>query len=164
MSAYVFLDRDGTLVRDTGYPHEASDYELLPGVIEGLRALAAAGYRFAIVTNQSGIGRGLFDEAAFHAFNALLLADLEAAGLAIDAVYFCPHTPDAGCPCRKPRPGLFERAIRELHADADASFSLGDSERDLEAGLAAGCGHALRIGSAEFPDLAAAAAEIGSRG
>ncbi len=160
MNRFVFLDRDGTLVRDTGYPHRREDYELLPGVIEGLQALTDAGFRFAIVTNQSGIGRGLFDEAAFHAFNALLLADLEAAGIEISGSFYCPHSPDDGCRCRKPLPGLFERAARVLGADLANSWAVGDGARDVEAGLAAGCCGALRVGSADCPDLLQAARHI----
>ena len=160
MSRFVFLDRDGTLVRDTGYPHRPTDYELLPGVVEGLLALKDAGYHLAIVTNQSGIGRGLYDEAAFHAFNELLLADLAEAGIEITGTFFCPHTPDAGCSCRKPLPGLFERARDVLGADLAASWAIGDSERDLEAGLAAGCRGAILTGTGECTDLAAAAQQI----
>ncbi len=138
-SRFVFLDRDGTLVRDTGYPHRDDEYALLPGAIAGLKRLAAAGYRFAIVTNQSGIGRGLFTEDDFDRFQGRLLADLAAARLTIDATYHCPHLPDAGCDCRKPATGMLERARRELGADLAASWVIGDGERDVALAHRAGC-------------------------
>jgi D-glycero-D-manno-heptose 1,7-bisphosphate phosphatase len=153
---YVLLDRDGTLVRDTGHPHRLEDYELLPGVPAALRRLADAGWRLAIVTNQSGIGRGWFDWSAFARFHARLCADLAAAGVAIDATFVCPHRPDAGCACRKPEPGLILRARDVLGASLAESVVIGDSERDVGAAQRAGC-RALRVGPAgAYADLASA--------
>jgi D-glycero-D-manno-heptose 1,7-bisphosphate phosphatase len=152
----VFLDRDGTLVRDRGYVHRVEDYELLPGVISRLRRLRDAGFGLAIVTNQSGIGRGYFSEAQFHAFQARLLEDLARAGLRVEATYFCPHRPEEGCRCRKPAPGLLERAARELDVDLAASWVIGDSPADVGLAAAAGC-RALRVGSGGAPSDAAAA-------
>lgn len=146
MKRYVLLDRDGTLIRDAGYPHRLEDYELLEGVAPALRRLADAGYHLAIVTNQSGIGRGYFGYAEFQRFHARLLADLSAAGVAIDATFLCPHTPDDQCECRKPAPGLLWRARDELGADLAASWLIGDSERDIEAAWRAGCRGAVRVG------------------
>lgn len=168
MKRYVLLDRDGTLVRDTGHPHRPEDYELLPGVGAALRRLTGAGFRLAIVTNQSGIGRGWFDTAAFERFQARLLADLARAGVAIDATFVCPHAPDAGCACRKPAPGLVLRARDELGADLAASWLVGDTERDIGAARSGGCFGAVRVGAPaplrgadplafEAPDLAGAA-------
>jgi D-glycero-D-manno-heptose 1,7-bisphosphate phosphatase len=173
VSRFVFLDRDGTLVRDTGYPHRDEDYELLPGVPEALRSLEARGFRLAIVTNQSGIGRGLFGEADFERFQARLLADLSRAGVRILRTYHCPHRPDAGCDCRKPAPGLLWRARDELGADLAASWVIGDGAADVELAARAGCG-AVRLRPppdgpapgprparyAEAPDLGAAAEAI----
>jgi histidinol-phosphate phosphatase family protein len=165
---YVFLDRDGTLVRDTGYPHRDEDYALLSGVGGALRRIAEAGYRLAIVTNQSGIGRGLFGWPAFERFHARLLADLGAAGVAIDATFVCPHAPDAGCSCRKPEPGLLWRARDVLGGALAESFVVGDTDRDAGVARRAGCRGAIRVGVAsprldgdayqrEAPDLAGAA-------
>jgi len=145
---YILLDRDGTLIRDVGYPHRLEDYELLDGVGPALRRLADAGYRFAIVTNQSGIGRGYFGYSEFERFHARLLADLSAAGISIDATFLCPHTPDDKCECRKPAPGLLWRARDELGAALAASWLIGDAERDIEAAWRAGCGGAVRVGIA----------------
>ncbi len=136
---FAFLDRDGTLVEDAGYVHRVEDYARIPGAVEGLRQFAAAGFRLAIVTNQSGIGRGLYGEREFRAFQAHLERDFAAHGVRFDAVFFCPHLPDAGCACRKPKPGLLERARRELGADLAASVVIGDSLRDADLARAAGC-------------------------
>ena len=169
---FVFLDRDGTLVRDRGYVHRIEDYALLAGVVPALRSLLAAGFELAIVTNQAGIGRGLFDEAAYHAFEAHLEADLARQGVAIAASFFCPHHPDAGCACRKPAPGLFHAAEAALGADLGASFGIGNEPRDAEAAIAAGCRGAVLIAHEPSlrlperthlaPDLAGAAALIRS--
>lgn len=175
MTRYVFLDRDGTLVEDTGHPHRREDYRLLPGVAPALRRLAAAGFRLAIVTNQGGIGRGLFGIADYERFQALLLADLAAAGVAIDATFFCPHAPEAGCACRKPAPGMLLRARDTLGASLAESWMVGDTERDVGVARNAGCRGAVRVGVAaprasddpfaqEARDLADAAERILSYG
>jgi D-glycero-D-manno-heptose 1,7-bisphosphate phosphatase len=148
VSRFVFLDRDGTLVRDVGYPHRLEDFELLPGVVEGLRALAAGGFRLAIATNQSGLGRGLFGWPEYERFQARLLAELAAAGVAIAGTFVCPHAPDAGCSCRKPEPGLLLRARDVLGADLAASWVVGDAARDVELARRAGCRGAVRVGAA----------------
>ncbi len=172
---FVFLDRDGTLVREVGYGHRLEDYELLAGVPAALARLSRAGFRLAIVTNQSGIGRGLFGWEDFERFHGRLLTDLRAAGVAIEHTYVCPHRPDEGCPCRKPRPGMLRRARDELGASLATSWVVGDHAKDVELGANAGCrsilvltGHGERereapgAASAEavLPDLAAAVEHI----
>lgn len=175
MRRYVLLDRDGTLVRDAGYVHRVEDYALLPGVATALRRLTAAGWRLAIATNQSGIGRGLFDWTAFERFHARLLAELAASGVAIDATFVCPHLPDAGCACRKPAPGLLFRARDALGVSLAESWMIGDTERDAGAARRAGCRGAVRVGVAapqpdgdplalEAVDLAGAVDAISSYG
>lgn len=136
---FVFLDRDGTLVREVNYGHRLEDYELLPGVASALGRLSRAGYRLAIVTNQSGIGRGLFTQGDFERFQERLLADLDAAGVRIQETYFCPHHPDEGCACRKPLPALLHRARDERGADLGASWVIGDHVKDMQLAAAAGC-------------------------
>ena len=135
----MFVDRDGTLIEDRGYTHRVEDYAPLPGAASGLRKLQEAGYRIAIVTNQSGIGRGLFSESDFARFQEHLLRDFAAQGVEIEGSYHCPHLPDAGCACRKPAPGLLERAVRELGADLSASWVIGDQLSDIELARRAGC-------------------------
>jgi D-glycero-D-manno-heptose 1,7-bisphosphate phosphatase len=150
---FVFLDRDGTLVHDAGYTHRLEDYALLAGVVPALRRLAAGGFGLAVVTNQSGIGRGLFDEAAYRKFEAQLEDDLARQGVTIAGSFFCPHRPDQRCRCRKPLPGLFFAARDALGADLGASFVIGNDLRDAAAGLAAGCRAALLVGPASAETL-----------
>ncbi|HZR80481.1 MAG TPA: HAD family hydrolase [Candidatus Binatia bacterium] len=170
---FVFLDRDGTLVRDVGYGYRLADYELLPGVVDALRVLSAAGYRFAIVTNQSGIARGIFSHAEFEVFHRRLLNDLDRAGIAIEATYMCPHLPDARCDCRKPSPTPLLRARDVLGADLPRSWVVGDHAVDVELAARAGCrgilvttGHGeeerarLTVATPVVADLAAAARHI----
>ncbi len=145
MNPFIFLDRDGTLVEDHGYTHKLEDYRLLPGVVEGLTRLAAAGFRFAIVTNQSGIGRGYYNTTAFELFQVHLCDDLRRHGLSIDRTLHCPHLPDANCACRKPRPQLLERAAAELDADLATSWMVGDSAGDVECATRAGCAGSVLV-------------------
>jgi histidinol-phosphate phosphatase family protein len=145
MSRFVFLDRDGTLVRDLGYTHRIEDYELLPGVASGLRRILDAGFRLAVITNQSGIGRGYYSAEQYAAFQAHLASDLARQGVPIEASYFCPHRPEAECECRKPRPALLHRAERELGADLARSWVIGDSTVDVELAQRGGCRGAVRV-------------------
>lgn len=152
MSRFVFLDRDGTLVRDLGYTHRIEDYELLPGVVDGLRRISGAGYRLAVVTNQSGIGRGYFSVEQFQAFQAHLVDDLARQGIRIEASYFCPHRPDAECACRKPKTGLLQRAASELGADLAESWVIGDSSVDAELAREGGCRGAVLVSAEGEPE------------
>jgi len=145
MSRFVFLDRDGTLVRDLGYTHRIEDYELLPGVVSGLRRILDGGYRLAVITNQSGIGRGYYSTEQYAAFQAHLASDLARQGVPIEASYCCPHHPEAKCECRKPRPALLHRAERELGADLARSWVIGDSTVDVELAQRGGCRGAVRV-------------------
>jgi D-glycero-D-manno-heptose 1,7-bisphosphate phosphatase len=145
VSPFVFLDRDGTLVHDRGYTHRIEDYRLLPGVPDGLARLAGAGFRLAIVTNQSGIGRGYFSEAQYERFAAHLEADLASRGSRIERTYFCPHLPEEGCDCRKPAPGLLWRARCELGARLDQSWVIGNGVADIGLAERAGCRGAVWV-------------------
>jgi histidinol-phosphate phosphatase family protein len=136
---FVFLDRDGTIIEDRGYAWRRADCVPLPGALEALRLLHDAGFPLAIVTNQSGIGRGTFSRADFDAFQAHLLDLLQRAGVTIEATFVCPHHPDDGCLCRKPRTGLLERAQSELGVDLGSSWLVGDSPSDMVLADAAGC-------------------------
>ena len=145
MRPFAFLDRDGTLVRDEGYTWRVEDYEPLPGAHEALRLLADAGFGLAIVTNQSGIGRGYYSEADFARFKAHLTDDFARRGARIEATYHCPHRPDEACACRKPGTALIERAVRELDVDLERSWVIGDSVADVGLARAAGC-RAVHVG------------------
>ena len=143
MRAAVFLDRDGTIIEDEGYLNDASRVRLVPGVLEALRAFRSRGMMLVIVSNQSGIARGLVTEAQYAEIDARVRELLAAAGAPIDASYHCPHGPDAGCDCRKPLPGMILQAAREHGIDPSRSFMVGDKMSDVGAGRAAGCTTAL---------------------
>jgi len=146
MKKAVFLDRDGTLIRNHHYGCNPNEIELLEGVPKGLRLLKRAGYYLVLVTNQSGIARGFFTEGQLAAMHRRLGAVLEEQGVGIDGWYYCPHHPDGvvpeysvTCDCRKPRPGLLLRAAEELGIDLRASYLIGDAISDMEAGVVVGC-------------------------
>jgi D-glycero-D-manno-heptose 1,7-bisphosphate phosphatase len=134
----VVLDRDGTLNDEVHYLSDPDQVVLLPGVITGLQALRAAGCRLVVVTNQSAIGRGFFDEARLTQIHDRLRELLGAHGVTLDAIYHCPHRPDDGCRCRKPGPELIERAADELGFDPAHAFVVGDKPCDIDLGRAVG--------------------------
>jgi histidinol-phosphate phosphatase family protein len=143
----VFLDRDGTLVREVGYLTDPADLELLPGVPEALRLLQAAGFALIVISNQSGVGRGLFPIASVHAAMARLRRLLRSSGVELDGIYFCPHRPEEGCECRKPGTALLSRAEEDLQIHLRGSFLVGDKRLDVETAHHAGAqGVLLRTG------------------
>jgi D-glycero-D-manno-heptose 1,7-bisphosphate phosphatase len=131
---FVLLDRDGTLIAERHYLSRPEQVELLPGAIEGLRAMQALGLGLAVVTNQSGLGRGYFDVTDLDAVHRRLGRLLAQRGVRLDGIYVCPHTPDDGCDCRKPHPGLALAAAQELGFDPAAAFVIGDKVCDIELG------------------------------
>jgi len=139
----VFLDRDGTVNRDTSYIKTPEELHLLPGVVEAVARLKRAGATLVLVTNQSGVARGLFTVDMLKTIHAKLLALLEAGGGALDAIYFCPHHPDDGCLCRKPGTAMVERAAADLGLDLSASYVVGDQSRDVELGSRIGARRVL---------------------
>lgn len=136
----AFLDRDGTLNRDRAgvYITAPQQLKIYAGAPEALRRLAAKGYRLVVLTNQSGVARGYMTLAEAKRVNLKLVRELKKAGVRLDAVYFCPHGPDDGCGCRKPRAGLLKEAARELAIDLRRSFVAGDKASDLDLAKAAG--------------------------
>jgi len=135
----IFLDKDGTLVEDVPYNVDPALLRFTPGAIDGLRLWQAAGYRLVVVTNQPGLGHGLFDRDALARLHAGLSERLAREGVFLDGFYACPHVETAGCDCRKPRPGLLLEAARALGIDLDNSWMVGDILNDVEAGHRAGC-------------------------
>ena len=128
----MFLDRDGTLNYDPGYLRVAAELKLLAGVGPSLARLKRAGARLVVVTNQSGVGRGIITLKDLEAIHARLQGLLEQEDAALDAIYFCPHHPDNGCRCRKPNVGMVERAVSELQLDLRRSYLIGDHARDIQ--------------------------------
>lgn len=139
----AFLDRDGVLNVDRGYAFKPEDLEMIPTAVAAVRLLNDAGYYVIVVTNQSGVARGFYSEAAVKLFNAHLQDALLSEGARIDAFYYCPHHPDGKikelairCHCRKPAPGLLEQAARDWPIDLGRSFLIGDKDHDLAAARA----------------------------
>jgi len=141
----LFVDRDGTLIADVGYPRDPARVEPLPGAIDALHALGAR-FALVIVSNQSGLGRGLITDAEARAVHDRVIDVFARAGIGFAGAYYCPHAPGAGCPCRKPAPGLLLDAARELGLDLARSVMIGDKASDVAAGRAAGCGYTIRFG------------------
>ncbi len=137
----VFLDRDGVINENLAgnYVNDWAAFRFLPGAIESVVALNRAGYPVVVVTNQGGVGRGYMTENALMAIHAQMEAEFAAAGARLAAVLYCPHHPEAGCDCRKPQPGMLQRAASDLRIDLAQSYFVGDNLTDVQAGLAAGC-------------------------
>ena len=156
----IILDRDGTINEEhADFIKSPEEWIPLPGALEAVAKLNHAGWRTIIASNQSGLGRGLFDVAALNAMHAKMHKLLTALGGRIDAVFYCPHTPTDNCSCRKPLPGLFEQIIERTGVDAHLIPSVGDSLRDMQAAAAAGCephlvltGNALPLRGQPLPD------------
>ena len=135
----VILDRDGVINYDSEhFIKSVAEWKALPGSPEAIAKLTQTGYRVVVATNQSGIGRGLFDMDTLNAMHDKMHRAVQAAGGRIDAVFYCPHTADSNCNCRKPKPGMMERIADCFNVDLKGVYAVGDSLRDLEAAVAVG--------------------------
>jgi D-glycero-D-manno-heptose 1,7-bisphosphate phosphatase len=134
----VFLDRDGTISEEMGYVNHVDRLQIFPYAAEAIRQLNQAEIPVIVVTNQSGIARNIFPESLVHEVHKKMVSELAASGAWIDAIYFCPHKSEDVCECRKPHPGMLERAAREHSLDLAASWVVGDRYADLEMAYAAG--------------------------
>jgi histidinol-phosphate phosphatase family protein len=147
MKRAVFLDRDGVINRGAGegnYITRWEDFEFLPGAAQAIASLAQAGWAVIVVSNQRGVAKGLLSIAELETIHQRMLGELAKAGAGLDGIYYCPHEIEPACECRKPAPGMLLRAAREHQIDIAASWMVGDSETDMEAGRRAGC-RTLRI-------------------
>jgi D-glycero-D-manno-heptose 1,7-bisphosphate phosphatase len=172
----IVLDRDGVINYDSDqFIKSPEEWRAVPGSVEAIARLNQAGYRVVVCTNQSGIGRGLFDMAMLNAIHAKMHKALAQAGARVDAVFFCPHTADSRCDCRKPRPGMLLEIGKRFNTELTGVPCIGDSLRDLEAARAVGAQPMLVLtGKGEktlrdgefpkntviFPDLAFAASAL----
>jgi D-glycero-D-manno-heptose 1,7-bisphosphate phosphatase len=146
MNKAVFLDRDGTIIPETGARVADPDVDLLPEAVDAVKKLRHAGFLVVVVTNQSGVARGYYTEHELNLMHDAILVRFDNAQAPLDGIYYCPHLPDGSvekyavaCDCRKPKPGLFLRAAKDLDIDLAASYAVGDSERDVAAAANAGC-------------------------
>ena len=142
-----FVDRDGVINKEVGYLHEISKFEFIEGVIDGLKTIIDEGYEIIIITNQSGIGRGMYDINTFETLNDWMLKQFESKGVKILDVFFCPHSPNENCNCRKPKPGLFLEAKKKFNIDMEQSWSIGDKETDVEAAYLSGISNTVLVRS-----------------
>ena len=175
MTRAVFLDRDGTLIEESGYLDRLDRLAIYPFAVDAVRLLNRAGFKVIVISNQSGIARGLFDTQTLFAIHEKLQRALGLAGGRVDAFFFCPHKPDDGCRCRKPQPGMLLEVARRFNVAIEDVFMVGDSRKDLEAAAAAGARPVLVLtgsgaktqakgnlprGTAVFPDLGAFAKQL----
>jgi D,D-heptose 1,7-bisphosphate phosphatase len=177
----AFIDRDGVINEERAFVHKIEDFAFVPGAIEALRELQAAGYLLVVITNQSGIARGLYTEADYLSLTEHMRERLSSAGVNLDAMEYCPHLPDApvaryrlDCECRKPKPCMLLRAMTALGIDPRASILIGDRVSDIEAGRRAGVGRCFLVRSGNalserdaelaegvYDDLAACVKQLG---
>ncbi|WP_198783158.1 D-glycero-beta-D-manno-heptose 1,7-bisphosphate 7-phosphatase [Shewanella putrefaciens] len=141
----VFLDRDGVINKDHGYVHQVDDFEYIEGVFEACLALKQMGYKLVVVTNQSGIARGMYSEDQFHSLTEWMDWNFADKGVELDGIYYCPHHAEKGigeykvdCDCRKPKPGMLNDAAKFLKIDLPQSVMVGDKAEDMQAAKAAG--------------------------
>ncbi len=138
MRPAVFLDRDGTIAEEVGYLNHASRFRMFGFAGAAIRRLNEAGLPVVVVTNQSGVGRGYFPDSLVHTVHELMTQQLAAVDANVDAIYYCPHISADGCECRKPKPGLLQRAAREHGLELGRSFVVGDRYGDIELAHRAG--------------------------
>ncbi len=173
MKKLIILDRDGVINHDSvQFIKSPDEWRPIDGSIAAIVRLNQSGYRVVIATNQSGVGRGLFDMETLNAIHDKMVKTVNQAGGRIDAIFYCPHAADSTCDCRKPKPGMLQEISRRFNVDLSGMPTVGDSLRDIQAGLAVGCApYLVRTGKGEktaslpelppetkiFPDLAAVA-------
>ncbi len=172
----IVLDRDGVINHDSDqFIKSPEEWKPIPGSLEAIARLNEADWRVVVASNQSGVGRGLFDMDTLNAIDEKMVKALSQVGGRLDAIFFCPHAADSTCDCRKPKPGMFRQISERFNVDLKGAPVVGDSLRDLQAGMALGCSPylvltgkgrkteqdpALPEGTQVFPDLAAVVAQL----
>ena len=142
-----FIDRDGVINKEIGYLHEIAKFEFIDGVIEALKYIQNKGFKIIIITNQSGIGRGMYSREKFLELNKWMIDFLSTQGVKILDVFYCPHSPEERCTCRKPLPGMFLEAIKKYDIDIEMSWSIGDKETDIQAAKSSGISNTILVKS-----------------
>jgi len=151
----IFLDRDGVIDKDSGfgdYIKSWKEFEFLPGAIEAIKKLNKNGYEIFVFSNQAGVGRGLYSQAALDDITKNMLREIESQGGKIKSVSYCVHKPDEGCNCRKPKTGMIEKATKGLDIDFKNTYFVGDSRLDIGAGRNMGCKTILLLTGKEDPN------------
>ena len=138
MNRAVFMDRDGTVSEEVGYMYHAGLYKPFSWTGDAIRQLNEAGFKAILITNQSGVERGYFEDSTVHEVHAMLRTELARWNARLDAIYYCPHKPETGCACRKPLPGMLLKAADDLDIDLSRSFMIGDRYLDVQTAHAAG--------------------------
>ncbi len=148
----IFLDRDGVINKEVGYLHKIKDFKFIDGVFDACLYFRSLGYQLIIVTNQSGIGRGYYNEDDFHIVNNWMLEKFSKKDINILDVFFCPHGPESDCNCRKPKPGMFNQANNKYGIDMKNSWMIGDKEADVQAAKTAGIQNTILVKSGHAID------------
>jgi len=141
----IFLDRDGVINVDKGYVHKIEEFEFVTGAIKALKYFQSLEYMLIIVTNQSGIGRGYYTLNEFKKLTNWMINRLKYDGIEIKEVYFCPHSPESKCECRKPNPGMIKKAAIDFNIDLKKSWMIGDKKSDIDAAKKAGIENTILI-------------------
>ncbi|WP_320042208.1 D-glycero-beta-D-manno-heptose 1,7-bisphosphate 7-phosphatase [uncultured Desulfobacter sp.] len=142
----VFIDRDGVINHDSdAYIKHPDEFHFISKSPEAVALLSAGGFQVILITNQSAVGRGMISESTLDAILKKMILGVEQAGGRIKDIFFCPHTPDQGCDCRKPEPGMILQAMKRHNIDLKKAFMIGDSAKDIECGKNAGCAQTILV-------------------
>jgi D-glycero-D-manno-heptose 1,7-bisphosphate phosphatase len=150
----IFLDRDGVINKEVGYLYQTQDFKFIDGIFESCKYFKTLGYEIIIITNQSGISRGYYQEKDFHSLTKWMLIQFDNQGVNILDVFFCPHGPESTCNCRKPKPGMLLEARNKFNIDMANSWMIGDKEADISAANAAGINNTILVKSGHMIDEA----------
>ena len=148
----IFLDRDGVINQEVGYLHKSKDFKFIDGVFESCRYFQSLEYKLIVITNQSGIARGYYQEEDFHALTKWMLVQFDNQDIDISDVFFCPHSPKLNCKCRKPQPGMLLEARDKYGINMEDSWIIGDKEVDINAAIAAGVNNTILVKSGHSVD------------
>jgi len=143
----IFLDRDGVINQEVNYLYKIENFEFIDGIFKSLREIQKLGYFFIVITNQSGIGRGIYSNKDYLILDKWMKKEFEKNGVKILFSTYCPHTPEQNCDCRKPKPGMFFKCFKIFQISKDESWMIGDSERDIEAAIRAGINNNILVRS-----------------